>query len=95
MLAEWEMRDMHYAAFDATYAWSWSAGDDEDRGGACRHRRLFTFYSWNESAYPRQAMRLVGTTNHDANAWEGTNTSGTARCAKRRPYCPSSARVFR
>ena len=72
MLAEWEMRDMHYAAFDATYAWSWSEAMTKIAEGHADTAALFTFYSWNESAYPREAMRLVGTTNHDANAWEGT-----------------------
>ena len=72
LLAEWEMRDMHYAAFDATYAWSWSEAATKIAEGHADTAALFTFYSWNESAYPREAMRLVGTTNHDANAWEGT-----------------------
>ena len=33
---------------------------------------LATFYSWHESAYPREAMRMTYTSNHDQNAWEGT-----------------------
>lgn len=72
LLAEWEMRDMHYAAFDATYAWSWSEAMTKIAEGHAGAAALFTFYSWNESAYPREAMRMVGTSNHDANAWEGT-----------------------
>ena len=33
---------------------------------------LATFYSWHESAYPREAMRMIYTSNHDQNAWGGT-----------------------
>ena len=30
MLAEWEDRDLHAAAFDMTYAWSWKRGCAQD-----------------------------------------------------------------
>ena len=33
---------------------------------------LFGYYSWNEGAYPPGAMRMTFVTNHDKNAWEGT-----------------------
>lgn len=73
MLAEWESRDLHAKAFDMTYAWSWhramhaiAQGHAKDLGG------LFGYYSWNESAYPVNAMRMVYISNHDVNAWEGT-----------------------
>jgi len=72
LLAEWEMRDVHYAAFDASYAWSWSEAMRKIARGEADVNALFVFYSWNESAYPREAMRLVMTSNHDQNAWEGT-----------------------
>ncbi|WP_034474203.1 alpha-amylase family glycosyl hydrolase [Aestuariibacter salexigens] len=71
MLAEWEMRDLHANAFDMTYAWSWQeAMHDvvEHEGGM---DKLFVYYSWNESAYPKQAYRMTYIDNHDANAWEG------------------------
>lgn len=72
MLAEWEMRDMHYAAFDATYAWTWKEAMQKIAAGDADTSALFNFYSWNESAYPREAMRMTYTSNHDQNAWEGT-----------------------
>lgn len=72
MLAEWEMRDMHYAAFDATYAWTWKDAMQSIAAGRADAGVLFGFYSWNESAYPREAMRMMYTSNHDQNAWEGT-----------------------
>jgi len=72
MLAEWESRDLHAEAFDATYAWSWYeaahriARGDADLGG------LFLYYSWNEGAFPPNSMRMTFVSNHDKNAWEGT-----------------------
>lgn len=72
MLAEWEMRDMHHAAFDATYAWTWKDAMQAIAAGRADTGALFGFYSWNESAYPREAMRMTYTSNHDQNAWEGT-----------------------
>lgn len=72
LLAEWEMRDVHYAAFDASYAWSWSEAMRKIVKGQADVNALFVFYSWNESAYPREAMRMIMTSNHDQNAWEGT-----------------------
>lgn len=72
MLGEWEMRDLHYAAFDATYAWTWKDAMGDIAKGDADTGALFGFYSWNESAYPREAMRMIYTSNHDQNAWEGT-----------------------
>jgi glycosidase len=73
MLAEWESRDLHEYAFDMTYAWTWhekmqsiAQGKTKDLGG------LFVYYSWNESSFPKDGIRMVGVTNHDQNAWEGT-----------------------
>ncbi len=73
MLAEWESRDLHEHAFDMTYAWTWyekmeqiAQGKAKDLGG------LFVYYSWNESSFPKDAIRMVGVSNHDKNAWEGT-----------------------
>ncbi len=72
MLAEWESRDMHANAFDMTYAWSWH----EAMMHVIKHEgdlnKLFVYYSWNESAYPKDAYRMTYISNHDANAWEGT-----------------------
>jgi glycosidase len=73
MLAEWESRDLHEYAFDMTYAWTWyekmepvAQGKAKDLSG------LFVYYSWNESSFPKDAIRMVGLSNHDKNAWEGT-----------------------
>lgn len=72
MLAEWEARDMHRKAFDMTYAWSWHEALMRIVKGQADVNALYVYYSWNESAYPEDALRMTYTSNHDSNAWEGT-----------------------
>ena len=73
LLAEWEERDLHARAFDMTYAWSWHGAVHDIVQGKAGLDKLFVYYSWNESAWPRDALRMTYTSNHDANAWEGTD----------------------
>lgn len=73
LLAEWEERDLHARAFDMTYAWSWHAAVRDIVQGKVGMDKLFVYYSWNESAWPKEALRMTYTSNHDANAWEGTD----------------------
>jgi glycosidase len=72
MLAEWESRDLHARAFDMTYAWSWNESLHEICMGKKDVNALYIYYSWNESAYPENSIRMTFTSNHDKNAWEGT-----------------------
>lgn len=72
MLAEWESRDLHARAFDMTYAWSWHDAVLDIVRGDAGLGPLFAYYSWNESAYPRDAYRMTYISNHDTNAWEAT-----------------------
>lgn len=72
MLAEWESRDLHAKAFDMTYAWSWNESVHNICTGQADVNALYIYYSWNESAYPKNSMRMTFTSNHDKNAWEGT-----------------------
>lgn len=72
MLAEWESRDLHANAFDATYAWSWSEKMHRIVKGEANTSALYKYYSWNESAFPRDAYRMVHVENHDTNAWDGS-----------------------
>ncbi len=72
MLAEWESRDMHAVAFDASYAWSWWDTLRNITDGKADATALYTYYAWNQKFYPKQAYRMLYTTNHDKNSWEGT-----------------------
>jgi glycosidase len=72
LLAEWESRDLHARAFDASYAWSWWDTMKNIAQGKQDATALHPYYAWDRKFYPREAYRLLGTTNHDKNAWEGT-----------------------
>ena len=72
MLGEWEGRDLHEAAFDATYAWTWWDALRDIVAGKGELAELTTYYAWNRKFYPKQAYRMLYTTNHDKNAWVGT-----------------------
>ncbi|WP_291118544.1 alpha-amylase family glycosyl hydrolase [Flavobacterium sp. UBA6135] len=72
MLAEWESRDMHAHAFDMTYAWSWNEKLHKICKGQADVNELYIYYSWNESFFPDNSIRMTFVSNHDKNAWEGT-----------------------
>jgi glycosidase len=72
MLAEWESRDLHDEAFDMTYAWSWYDAVQQIAMGRANVDSLFAYYSWNEKAFPANSMRMLFVSNHDKNAWDGT-----------------------
>jgi glycosidase len=72
MLAEWESRDLHAEAFDMTYAWSWNETMHRIAKGEVDLTSLFVYYSWNEKAFPHNSMRMTFVSNHDKNAWDGT-----------------------
>ncbi|MFZ5610336.1 MAG: alpha-amylase family glycosyl hydrolase [Pseudomonadota bacterium] len=72
MLAEWESRDLHAEAFDMTYAWSWNNAVHDIAMGKADVGALFNYYAGNEGAFPRAGMRMTYVSNHDQNAWEGT-----------------------
>lgn len=70
MLAEWEQRDLHARAFDATYAWKWKEAlqrlvKDGSGAGAIR-----SYYAEQAESWPHAAMRMVYTDNHDQNSWD-------------------------
>ena len=72
MLAEWESRDLHAEAFDMTYAWSWHEAVHGVVAGKKEISSLFRYYSWSESAYPKDAYRMTYISNHDVNSWDNT-----------------------
>ncbi len=74
MLAEWETRDLHAEAFDMTYAWELERGDEPDRDRARAMSTASTVYysQQNEGLLRADAMRMTFVSNHDKNAWEGT-----------------------
>jgi len=70
LLAEWEQRDLHTRAFDATYAWTWKEAmqrivKDGSGAGAIR-----SYYAEQAESWPHAALRMVYTDNHDQNSWD-------------------------
>ncbi len=72
MLAEWETRDLHARAFDASYAWSWNEALHELASGHGDLDGLRAYYAWNERSWPGDAMRMTFVSNHDHNHALGT-----------------------
>lgn len=72
MLAEWESKDLHAAAFDMTYSWHWNDVMHRICTGSLDCSALEVYYAWNDKHWPREAMRMMFVSNHDKNAWEGT-----------------------
>lgn len=72
MLAEWEARDLHAKAFDMTYGWSWNDTMHRIATGKLNVTDLYTYYSWNEKAFGHDCIRMLFVSNHDKNAWDGT-----------------------
>ncbi|MFZ9395658.1 MAG: alpha-amylase family glycosyl hydrolase [Erythrobacter sp.] len=70
MLAEWEQRDLHARAFDATYAWGWKNAMQRiaREGGAGPIR---SYYAEQRNTWPHAGYRMVYTDNHDQNSWDG------------------------
>jgi len=72
MLAEWESPAAHRAAFDMTYSWDLMgtinriAQDNEGAGAVDAYLERET------RAYKRDDIRMLFTTNHDENSWNGT-----------------------
>ncbi|MGI9377554.1 MAG: alpha-amylase family glycosyl hydrolase [Tsuneonella suprasediminis] len=72
MLAEWKSSELTRKAFDAVYAWEWHHTSKDIAKGKSDATAFYGYYAENESAWPREAMRLTYIANHDSNAWEGT-----------------------
>lgn len=71
MLAEWETRDLHARAFNATYAWEWKEAMQRiarDGSGAGPVRGYFIS---QKVTWPHEAYRMMYTDNHDQNSWDG------------------------
>ncbi|MCP5396044.1 MAG: alpha-amylase [Sphingomonadaceae bacterium] len=72
MLAEWKSSELTRASFDAVYSWEWHQTIKKIAKGEADATALYGYYAENESAWPKEAMRLTYIANHDSNAWEGT-----------------------
>jgi glycosidase len=74
MLAEGDARDLHAEAFDMTYAWGWYEAMHQVAAGKADLGALIGYYSGNEGSFPPDSIRMTFVSNHDKNAWEGTQS---------------------
>lgn len=72
MLAEWESPEMHEHAFDMTYAWDLHHLMNEIAQGEKYTDDLDQYFKDEHKEYPGNAYRMVFTSNHDENSWNGT-----------------------
>lgn len=72
MLAEGEKPEYHYAGFDGTYAWNemWATVDIAQGKRSLAY--LDSVLNHSISTFPKNALRMFFTTNHDENSWNGT-----------------------
>jgi glycosidase len=71
MLAEWEQRDLHARAFDATYGWGWKEAMQRLVKSGEGAGPVRGYYAGQSETWPHAAMRMVYTENHDQNSWDG------------------------
>jgi 1,4-alpha-glucan branching enzyme len=71
MLAEWETRDLHARAFDATYAWGWKEVMQRIAKGEADAGAIRGYYATQATTWPQAAYRMTYTDNHDQNSWDG------------------------
>lgn len=71
MLAEWEQRDLHARAFDATYGWGWKEAMQRLVKSGEGAGPMRGYYAGQSETWPHAAMRMVYTENHDQNSWDG------------------------
>ncbi len=72
MLAEWDEPYLH-DAFDMTYGWDFHHRTNEVAKGEMDATTFDQYKSEVlDSLYPDEAMKMLFTTNHDENSWNGT-----------------------
>ena len=70
-LAEGEETFLHEAGFDCTYAWKLHHLLNDIAQGKAGADSLASYLAWNKETYAG-AHRLMFTSNHDENSWNGT-----------------------
>ncbi len=81
-LAEGEAAELHDGAFDASYSWELhhllNAIAQQKSGVA----ELKAYFEKEAARHPREAFRLMFTSNHDENSWAGTEFERMGAAAK-------------
>lgn len=72
LLAEGEAPELHDGAFDASYAWELHHLLNDIAQGKKSAADLRAYIDKDAAAMPREAFRLMFTSNHDENSWAGS-----------------------
>ncbi len=72
MLAEAEKPYLQEKAFDMTYSWRFYSLMNDIAKGKKNASDIVKYFNWEEKTYPADAFRMIFTTNHDENSWNGT-----------------------
>ncbi len=72
MLAEWQQRDLHQYAFDATYGWDWKETAHDIANGKANAGAMTGYLQSHIATWPQDGYRMLYTENHDQNAWDGS-----------------------
>lgn len=72
MLAEWETADLHEYAFDMTYAWDFHHLINDIAAGEKNAKDIDKYWKEERKKFPANAYRMMFTSNHDENSWNGT-----------------------
>jgi len=72
MLMEAEQTDLHEIAFDASYSWELHHAMNDISKGTKNASAITELYKNHEKQFPKDIYRMVFTSNHDENSWNGT-----------------------
>lgn len=73
LLAEAETQNLFEHAFDACYGWEVFHAMEDVAKQRCRINRVLDTVHSSMRSYPNSAMRLMFTSNHDENSWQGAD----------------------
>jgi glycosidase len=73
MLAEWSDPGLHHKAFDMTYDWDLYDTIILIAKGKATVHDLISYLAVQKETFPRDAYRMLFTSNHDKNSWMGSD----------------------
>jgi glycosidase len=74
MLAEWSAPELHEGAFDMTYGWEVDETLLAVANGRANAPAIAACVRRQQVRFPHHAYRMLFTSNHDLNAWHGSDT---------------------
>lgn len=72
MLAEWDARDLHKNAFDASYAWELHTVMHDVAMGQKDVSAIYLYFAHSQNSWPKNAIKMNFVDNHDKNSWDKT-----------------------